>query len=199
VKLEGRRLYTESNRAELLAQLPAPQRRSAELSYEQLDALSQVADEAEGWLEEAARRAPAVQRLRTIPGIATIRAAQIVATVITPHRFSKRQQYWSYCGLGIVTRSSSDWTRQGGNWERKQVQQTRGLNRNHNHLLKNVYVGAAMSATQTSGPNAFQEHYKRLLEGGTKPNLARLTIARRLASTSLALWKKETVYDPASP
>jgi len=79
------------------------------------------------------------------------------------------------------------------------VQQTRGLNRNHNHLLKNVYVGAAMSVTQTSGPNAFQEHYTRLLEGGTKPNLARLTIARRLASTSLALWKKETAYDPATP
>lgn len=27
------------------------------------------------------------------------------------HRFRTRQQFWSYCGLGIVMRSSSDWVR----------------------------------------------------------------------------------------
>jgi hypothetical protein len=28
-----------------------------------------------------------------------------------------------------------------------------------------------------------------------RPNLARLTLARRLAATALALWKKQEVYD----
>ncbi len=26
---------------------------------------------------------------------------------MTPHRFRTKRQFWSYCGLGIVTRSSS--------------------------------------------------------------------------------------------
>jgi len=39
--------------------------------------------------------------------------------------------------LGIVTRSSSDWTRsKTGDWARKPVAQTRGLNRNRQPELK---------------------------------------------------------------
>ena len=39
--------------------------------------------------------------------------------------------------------------------------------------------------------------YERLLVAGTKPNLARLTLARKLAATVLAMWKQQEVYDPA--
>ena len=39
-------------------------------------------------------------------------------------------------------------------------------------------------------------HYLRLLDGGTKPNLAKLTLARQIASIMLAVWRKEEVYDP---
>ena len=39
-------------------------------------------------------------------------------------------------------------------------------------------------------------HYERLLEGGTKPNLAKLTIARQLASIVLAVWRTGEAYDP---
>ena len=35
------------------------------------------------------------------------------------------------------------------------------------------------------------------LDAGTKPNLARLTIARRTAALVLSMWKHEEVYDPA--
>ena len=38
--------------------------------------------------------------------------------------------------------------------------------------------------------------YQRLLDVGTKPNLARLTIARRIAALVLAMWKHEDVSDP---
>ena len=37
------------------------------------------------------------------------RAALVIATVITPHRFRSKRQFWSYCGMSIVTRSSADW------------------------------------------------------------------------------------------
>jgi hypothetical protein len=40
------------------------------------------------------------------------------------------------------------------------------------------------------------QHYARLIAGDTKPNLAKLTIARKLAALYLALWKKQETYDP---
>ena len=40
------------------------------------------------------------------------------------------------------------------------------------------------------------EAYQRMLESGIKPNLAKLTLARRIAAMVLAMWKHEEVYDP---
>ena len=38
---------------------------------------------------------------------------------------------------------------------------------------------------------------KRLLDGGTKPNLAKLSIARQIASIILSMWRSEEVYNQA--
>ncbi len=45
--------------------------------------------------------------------------------------------------------------------------------------------------------NPLRQHYDRLLEGGTPPSLARVTMARKIASITLALWKKEEPYRAA--
>ena len=37
-----------------------------------------------------------------------------------------------------------------------------------------------------------------MLEAGTKPNLAQLTLARKLAAIVLAMWKTESEYEPMS-
>jgi hypothetical protein len=62
-------------------------------------------------------------------------------------------------------------------------------------LLKNVFKGAAMSIAQSSDQLLGQAH-QRTLER-TKPNLALLTTARRLAATVLAMWKNGEDYDPS--
>ena len=43
--------------------------------------------------------------------------------------------------------------------------------------------------------------YERLLGGGTKPTLAKLSLARMIAATVLRMWKDEKEYDSgrASP
>ncbi len=79
-------------------------------------------------------------------------------------------------------------------WQRASVQRTRGLNRNHNHLLKAALKGGAKKAIQSPGP--LHDQYERLLAAGTKPNLAVLTVARKLAATLLSMWKREEAYDP---
>jgi hypothetical protein len=37
---------------------------------------------------------------------------------------------------------------------------------------------------------------RRGLQSGIKPNLAKLTLARRIAAIVLSMWKHEEVYDP---
>jgi hypothetical protein len=93
--------------------------------------------------------------LETAPGFGAIRSARLVPIAVTPHRFRTKRQFWSYCGLGMVRRSSSDWflTPDRG-WIRAPIQQTRGLSRQYNHLLKDIFKGAATTviAQQNKDP-----------------------------------------------
>jgi transposase len=89
---------------------------------------------AEKALVSESRRHPVSRVLESCPGLGPIRVAQILPVVVSPMRFRTRRQFWSYCGLGVVMRSLSDWVpREGGGWKRAEVKQTRGLNDNHNH------------------------------------------------------------------
>jgi hypothetical protein len=76
------------------------------------------------------------------------------------------------------------------------VQQTRGLNRNFNHTLKRIFKGAATTVIGRGEDDPVYRHYERLLDGGAKPNLAKLTIARQIAAIVLALWRSGEAYDP---
>lgn len=192
---QAKELYLPESRPDALKELPRHLRPRATVYCEQLDGLTEHVNKTRKWLHEEAARVPLVKRIATAPGIGIIRASHIVSVVISPHRFRTSRQFWSYCGLGIVTRSSSDWQRDHGEvWRRKKTQQTRGLNRNRNPLLKSVFKGAAMQLT-TMKSHPLGQAYDKLLET-TKPNLARLTIARRLAATVLAMWKNGQDYDP---
>ena len=64
----------------------------------------------------------------------------------------------------------------------------RGLNKNHNHDLKNIFKGAATRAAATAGP--LQNFYEARIANGMKPPMARLTLARKIAAVTLLVWKK---------
>jgi hypothetical protein len=189
-------VYEPTTRSQWLGKLPSAYRRRAQWLGQQVDSTTQAYELAETWLKEEAKKCPEVQRLKTVPGLGDVRAAQIVALVVTPHRFRTTRQFWSYCGLGIVTRGSSEWTRNSGDGRWQHVQsnvQTRGLNLNRQPLLKAIFKGAA--TVVLARPNPLREHFDRLLASGTAPHLARLTIARRIAAATLAIWKKKEDYD----
>jgi transposase len=196
----GSVIYDPEDRASWLARLPSAQRCYAELLSIQLDGLVQTHQRARDWMLEESRKVPVVRMIETAPGIGEIRAPLIVATVISPHRFRTRRQFWSYCGLAIVTRSSADWTKdRDGKWIRSTVAQTWGLNRNRQPLLKNVFKGAAevVASHISHHPQPLRIAYERAIASGTKPNLAQLTLARRIAGAVLAMWKNKEKYDPA--
>jgi transposase len=190
-------VYEAERRGAWLRKLPSHHRPFAAWIGHELDALLPIQEQAEEWMYEEAKGHPIIKTLSTAPGMGVIRSAQVVAIVGTPHRFRTRRQFWSYCGLAIVTRSSSDWIHQGGGqWVRKEINQTRGLNRNRRPQLKAVFKGAATTVIQQLHDHPLYEGYQRTLKAGTKPNLAKLTLARRIAAAVLAMWKHEEDYDP---
>jgi hypothetical protein len=97
--------------------------------------------------------------------------------------------------VGKLTRFATASSRfVGGQLKRsKKVLAVRGLNINHNHDLKNIFKGAATRAAATAGP--FQDFYQATVARGMKPHLARLTLARKIASITLLVWKKGARFD----
>jgi transposase len=191
-------VYLLRSRTKWLKQLPGGHRELAEWLGRELDTLMPLREEAEERLLQEGKSHPIIRKLTTAPGMGPLRSTQLVAIVATPHRFRTSRQFWSYCGLSIVTRSSSDWLRsKQGEWVRAQVQQTRGLTRKRQPVLKAIFKGAATTILTQLVDHPLHADYQRRLQSGIKPNLAKLTLARRIAAMVLSMWKHEEVYDPA--
>ena len=153
VAVSGTAVYTALKRGAYLARLPRAAQPLAELLYEELDALAGQKRAAEKALLAEAKRHPEFALVKSCPGLGPIRAAQLLPIVVTPYRFRSKRGFWAYCGLGIVTRSSSDWVRaRTGEWVKAEVKRTRGLNRNFNRTLKAIFKGAATTVRWGWGP-----------------------------------------------
>ena len=191
----GKQVYAPRYRAEWLAKISeAGVHRRAEFYYQQLDALRPLRQQVRQELLAEARKHSAWKLLRGIPSIGPIRAALIIAILQTPHRFRTKRQLWTYSGFGIETHSSAEHRYIKGELQRSKKQiSIRGLNRNHNHDLKNLFKSAATIAAAKPGP--FREFYDALVAKGIKPEMARLTLARKIAAISLVVWKRGVSFD----
>jgi transposase len=191
----GKQVYAPRHRAEWLGKIPEPGvRRRAEFYYQQLDALRTVRQQVRRELLAEGKKHPAWQRLCQIPAIGPIRSAVLLGILQTPHRFRTKRQLWTYSGFGIETQSSADHRSVDGQLERVKKQiSIRGLNRNCNHDLKNLFKGAAIVAATKPGP--LQEFYTALLAKGIRPEMARLTLARKIATIVLLVWKRGVSFD----
>lgn len=192
----GKRVYTQRHRSECLEQLEQPgQRRRADRLYAQLDLLQPLRQQARKELLAESQKYPIRHTLQQIPVVGPIRAALLIALIQTPHRFRTKRLLWTYSGLGVKTESSADYVFQHGELRQsKKNFATRGLKQNHNHQLKYVFKSMAQAASITAGP--LQDYYRGLLAKGTRPEMARLTLARKLAAIVLILWKKGASFDP---
>src|ERR1700676_75737 len=124
----------------------------------------------------------------------TEKSGRLIALMQTPHRFRSKRQLWTYSGLGIETHDSAQFRFVRGELQRsKKPQQLRGLNRNHNHEMKEIFKSTATRASCGMGP--LHDFYAALLAKGMNPEMARLTLARKIAAITLTLWKKEERFD----
>ena len=191
----GKQVYTPCHRAEWLGKISElGVRRRAEFYYQQLDSLRSLRREVRRELLEESKKHQAWKRLCQIPSIGPIRAAVLLGILQTPHRFRSKRPLWKYSGFGIETRSSADHRSVRGQLQRSKKQiSVRGLNQDCNHDLKNLFKGAAIVASSKPGP--FQEFYTALLAKGIRPEMARLTLARKIATIVLIVWKKGVSFD----
>jgi transposase len=191
----GKQVYAPRHRAEWLAKITeVGVLRRAEFYYQQLDALRSLRHEARRDLLVESKKHKATKLLCQTPSIGPIRAALLIALIQTPHRFRTKRPLWKYSGFAIETHSSADYRSVKGQLQKAKKQvSVRGLNRDCNHDLKNLFKSAATIASVKPGP--FQEFYAALLAKGMRPEMARLTLARKIATIRLIVWKKGVSFD----
>lgn len=198
IRTPGTGVYEGTQRADWLRQLPdGGVRFRANALYRELALLQALRSQAKAAMLREAQRDPAWKVLRSVPYLGPVRVALILATMQTPWRFRTKRHLWAYAGFAVVTRTSAEYEMDGRRAvrRRRQLVMTRGLNRNHNRVLKDVFKGAATAASVRAG--ALQDWYHGLLARGMREDLARVTLARKLAAITLRLWKQGERYDPA--
>ena len=191
----GKQVYAPRHRGEWLAKITeVGVHRRAEFYYQQLDALRSLRHQVRRDLLAESKKHKATKLLCQIPSIGPIRAALLIALIQTPHRFRSKRPLWKYSGFAIETHSSADYRSVQGQLQKSNKRvSVRGLNRDCNHDLKNLFKSAATSASVKPGP--FQEYYASLVARGMRPEMARLTLARKIAAIVLMVWKKGVCFD----
>jgi len=191
----GRQVYQPIQREQWLQLLTEPGlRERVGWLYEQLDHLKPLRRQAKNAMLAESRKHRGVKLLRTIPQLGPIRAALIVATIDTPHRFRTRHQLWSYSGLAVVTHVSAEYEMKEGRIVRSRKPiATRGLNRNCNRRMKEVFIGAATAGSRTE---PYRSYLESLQQKGIRREMARLTLSRKIAAVALTIWKKGETFDP---
>lgn len=121
-----------------------------------------------------ARRVSGLKLLVTVPGIGTIGAVKILASVVDARRFPRAGHYLSYCGLVKHEKLSGrrSYGRRTGRF---------------NHQLKAVYKIAALAVLRTQGP--LRVYYDRLIAGGVAEYNARHALARTIARITYGILK----------
>lgn len=187
-------LYREDSRPAYLDRLDHREHRQrACLLFEQLDFLTRQQEQASQRMVACAQKHQGYRLIKSVPGFGPVRTATVLATVVTPYRFRNKRKFWRYCGLAVVVRTTGDWKQGPNGLMRVEYQQTRGLNKNRNAAMKEVFKSAALQAINSSPFREFEEAHR---QRGLSKSQARVVVARKLAAIVLALWKKGEMFDP---
>ena len=179
-------IYGRTNRSSWLGTLVrGSERRRMEVLYGNLDDLERRREAMHQRICRLVRRHPVVSRFLEIPGYGPVRGVTFFVIVDTPFRFPRVSKLWRYGGLGLRQRQS------GPPGDEKRFRDVQ-----YNRRLKEVAMGATVSALSGRDDNPFKRVYERLVESGRSEGLSRLSVARKLLSVPWGRWKGGTRYDP---
>lgn len=129
------------------------------------------------------RKEPAYALLKGIPGIGPVVASGYIALIVTPHRFSRRNKLWRYCGLANQRQLSDDRVYMN--------RASRSGNRDMKWLVREQFMGGVLRAKKS---NRFKREYERLLAQGLSQREARREVQRGMVSVVRAVWMKGEPY-----
>jgi transposase len=167
-------------------ELSADLRDELDRALDEIEALRQNAHALSTRIEAIGEGMPAVQYLRTIPGIGPLTATALVAFVGEPRRFKSGRHFASY--LGLTPRESSS-----GLKRRLGRISTRG-NIYLRMLLTHGARSLLLAAHRTDTPDALQLWALRL-ELRCGHNKATVALANRLARIAWRIWCDRRPYE----
>jgi len=135
----------------------------------------------EGRIEKIAQADKQAQLLMTIPGIAEIRAMEIVAEIADINRFENSSKLCSYAGLVPSVRQSGSSLKFG-----RLIQQS-------SKSLKNTLIEVSWVAVRTKEANQLQEFYKKLCKKKSKQK-AICAVARKMCCIIHAMLRKNQEF-----
>ena len=170
-----------------LTRLTAPGAKYVARAYKrQLENASTLVSEARAELLHLAAQSPAFELLQTVPYVGEVRASELLAIVGDPSRFRSLRAFWSYSGLGVVQKLSSEHKVENGKAVREE--RTRGIRlRVGQPLLKTVLRDIALHAS--IGRGHFRAVFEAHVARGKTPAVARVALARKIAAVILAVWR----------
>jgi len=172
----------------LLDQLPPHTAWSSRLLLEQLDFVQKQSDEHEKRLLELLKQTPAMQLLKTLPGVGVILSAVMALEIGQVDRFASGERLASYAGTTPRVISSGGKTRHGQ------------LRPDVNRYLKWAYMEAAnvVAMNNKRWPDRHAARLYRRLRENKGHAKAIGAVARHLAEASWhVLTRKESYRDPA--
>jgi transposase len=119
--------------------------------------------------------------LMTIPGIAEVRALQIISEIGDINRFDSSEKLASFCGLVPGIRQSANTIKVG--------RLVKAANKN----LKFVFIEASWNIIRTPGKNRFREFFDKLSEKKGEQK-AICAVARKLCCTTYAMLKNDREF-----
>jgi len=130
---------------------------------------------------------PRVRRVTTIPGVAAVTAAAIVAVLDDPQRFRSRRQVAAYAGLTPRRYQSGEMDRQGR------------ISKRGNATLRHLLNQAAWAAVRYSP--AYRAFYWRVSGGGRRGKRKRAIVAvmHKLLVTAWAMLRNGRPYQAPRP
>lgn len=166
----------------------------AEMLFRQLDAIEPFAAEARTALLEEAATHPAFIVLRSLPYIGEVRAAILIATIVTPTRFPNVRKFWAYAGFAVRRRASAEHSLVQGRPVRKEAKIGGAIQSKYCRPLRRVLLDAGRDASNGRGP--LRVVFDRWIARGLPRRAAQRAMSRKIATLVLTLWQSMTPFDP---
>jgi len=124
------------------------------------------------------------RRLMEIPGVGPICALSFYAVVGEPGRFRRASDIGPYLGLTPRLHQSG------------MVQRSGRISRMGNAIARGLLIQASLRFMKCCDPQSRFRAWTSEIEGRRGKGKSRVALARKLATVMIAMWKKDTPFDP---